>query len=329
MKKGRSCANLALREQLYLEARAMAEYGLANGLRVSVATIKALEAYEAEARAESAVAALPVDELMRAHRTLSRLVEPAKPSTILLLDCEKKQPSPLRFLGPVSLIRQMMVAGIICLVMFITLALSHYVKEDGGDILTSGGLPLLFNLLFYLSAAGLGASFSALYKANVYITNGTFDPTYHSSYWIRFFLGLISGLLLAVLISKEAFSGSGMSKLLEPGIIHPMLAMLGGFSADLLYTMLSRLVEALESLFKGSTKSLVAQQLQEEKSRLANAQVQQQSKLAIELLQLQQVMDGAGNSDELKLKINAMLNDLLPDSDISSDPTAAKTDNNG
>lgn len=202
-------------------------------------------------------------------------------------------------------------------------------KADGGDILTSGGIPLLLNLLFFLSAAGLGASFSALYKANTYIANGTFDPTYHSSYWIRFFLGLIAGLMLSVLISKDAFKGgAGVVTLFDPGIIHPLLAMLGGFSADLLHTVLNRLVEAVESLFRGSTKSVIAYQLQEEKSRLTNAQVQQQSKLAIELLQLQQTMGDAENSDELKVNINKMLNDLLPDAGFSPDDKAKPPLNN-
>ena len=295
-----------------------------------IQTLELFEIKMAEMPPESKVnSQLPVDDLVRAHSTLVRLVEPAKPSTILLLDCEQKSPSRLKFLGPVSLIRQMMVAAIISLALFIVLALSHYVKADGGDILTSGGIPLLLNLLFFLSAAGLGASFSALYKANTYIANGTFDPTYHSSYWIRFFLGLIAGLMLSVLISKDAFKGgAGVVTLFDPGIIHPLLAMLGGFSADLLHTVLNRLVEAVESLFRGSTKSVIAYQLQEEKSRLTNAQVQQQSKLAIELLQLQQTMGDAENSDELKVNINKMLNDLLPDAGFSPDDKAKPPLNN-
>jgi hypothetical protein len=37
--------------------------------------------------------------------------------------------------------------------------------------------------------AGLGACFAALFLANRYIAEGTFDPKYESSYWIRFILG--------------------------------------------------------------------------------------------------------------------------------------------
>ena len=92
--------------------------------------------------------------------------------------------------------------------------------------------------------------------------------------YLPFFLGLIAGLMLSVLISKDAFKGgAGVVTLFEPGIIHPLLAMLGGFSADLLHTILNRLVEAVESLFRGGSKNVVAYQLQEEKSRLVTAQL--------------------------------------------------------
>lgn len=59
------------------------------------------------------------------------------------------------------------------------------------------------SIKYYLAAAGLGVSFAALYKANTFIANGTFDPTYHASYWIRFFLGLIAGLILAIMVPRH------------------------------------------------------------------------------------------------------------------------------
>ena len=134
-----------------------------------------------------------------------------------------------------------------------------------GTIFSLDGIPLLLNLFLYVSAAGLGASFAGLYKANQYITNGTFDPAYSASYWIRFFLGLISGLMLAVLISKNTMEGI---TLLEDGVIRPLLGIVGGFSADLLYTFLSRMVESLKSLFEGSVKQAVDLKVQEMQARM-------------------------------------------------------------
>ena len=64
----------------------------------------------------------------------------------------------------------------------------------GQEWLVLSGHVLLYNLLFLIAAAGLGASFQALFQANRYVVAGTFDPKYESSYWIRFVLGLIAGL---------------------------------------------------------------------------------------------------------------------------------------
>lgn len=304
----------SIRQQLFFEARAMAEYALANGLKVPVSVIHTIESYETRPQGQVDLQVSEeqnIEPLARTHETLSRLVEPAKPSTILLLDHEQKSTSPFKFLGPVALIRQMMVAAILSLTLFISLGLSDSVNGQE-EILSSSGLPLLLNLLFFIAAAGLGASFAALYKANSFITQGTFDPTYHSSYWIRFLLGMISGLLLAVMISKEAFNSDSLAKLLEPGILHPLLAMLGGFSADLFYTILSRLVGALESLFSTSAKALSEAKLQEEKSRMASQQIQQQGKLAVQLMQLQQQLAVQGDTTQTDAAFKRILADLLP-----------------
>lgn len=209
-----------------------------------------------------------------------------------------------------------MIAAIISLVLFITIGLSPEVNSKGGGVMESDGIPLLLNLLFYLAAAGLGASFAALYKANTFITNGTFDPTYDASYWIRFFLGLIAGLILAVLISDDAFAGDDQIQYLEQGIIRPLLAILGGFSADLAYTVLSRLVETFQSLFRGSTSSLIASQVQEEKTRLADLQSQQQMKLVAELMLLQQKIGSGAELEDMHQAINKLLNDIMPDIDL-------------
>ena len=320
---------LNLREQLYYETRAMAEYALANGLGVQAVTIRTLEAFEYSVVDDEHKVAnsknLVIDDLVRAHSALVKLVEPAKPSTILLLDVGKKSNGLLKFLGPVSLVRQLMVAAIISLILFMSLVLSASVNPDGGNILESDGIPLLLNLLFFLAAAGLGASFSALYKANTFISDGTFDPTYSSSYWVRFFLGLISGLILSVIISKHFFDDPRASTtMLEPGIMRPLLAMLGGFSADLAHTILSRLVETVESLFRGSAKSLINAQVMDKQSRLANIQIQQQSKMAVNLLQLQQQISTSENSTEVKAAINKMLANIVPVGDFQIESPAEK-----
>ena len=314
---------LDLRDQVYQECRAMAEYAFANGLPVPVGTINTIEGYANPPAADTPdTAAAPPDlgGLVAAHQVLANLIKPALPRTILLLDSEQKSGNTWRFLGPVAIIRQMMIASFVSMACFILLALSPDVTVGAGDILKSNGLPLLENLLFYIAAAGLGAGFAALYKANSYITQGTFDPTYHTSYWIRFFLGLIAGLVLSVMISDDALGGgvkaasSTNNGFIDPAFARPMLAMLGGFSADLLYTVLNRLVETVASLFQGSAKTLIEMKAQEAESQLAANKAQTQIDLAAKLVKLQQEVAAGANPGDIQAKIDALLSSVMPGS---------------
>lgn len=311
-----------LRTQLFQEAHAMAEYALTNGSSIPASAISTLENYKVDKEYNGYIDGvrtdLPIEPLIKAHVALTKTIQPAKPRTILLLNHEKKHKSKLSFLGPVSLIRQLMIAGLISLSLFIGLSLFPQVNSQGGNILASNGSALLLNLLFYISAAGLGASFAALYKANGYITNGTFDPTHQSSYWIRFFLGLIAGLILAVLVSDEAFvAANADGKFLEDGIVRPLLAILGGFSADLAYTILNRLVETFESLFRGSEKNRIDNQIMEVKNKLDEEQRQKEMKTVADLVSLQQQIN-TGDPKKSTAAVNEILSNMMPLSSVTS-----------
>lgn len=320
-------ARFILREQLYQECCAMTEYSLANGLSVPVKVVKAIEQVydslpssimENEADKATPVIESDIEPLINAHQILSNIVKPALPQTILLLDIEEKSNSWWNILGPVTIIRQLMVASFVSLFLFIRMALYPEVGQGAGDILDSNGLPLLKNLIFYISAAGLGSSFAALYKANSYITKRTFDPTHQTSYWIRFFLGLISGLVLAVMISPDCDTsqaskvGQNSDLLFDPKLFRVIVAMLGGFSADLLYTILTRFVETVESLFKGSTKNLVEMKQQEAETLLEASQLQSQIDLVTKLVKLQQDIGTSPNNDDIQGKIAQLVDDVMP-----------------
>ena len=71
------------------------------------------------------------------------------------------------------------------------------------DIYESAGFPLAAVLVFLLSAAGLGASFSSLFDAYELVAEGRYDTRYDSLYWARIGLGLISGLMLSELVPQR------------------------------------------------------------------------------------------------------------------------------
>lgn len=242
-------------DQLVASSEAMLTYALASGANVPEGVVEVVfRASEQRrlARAADGEEADPVPDLrrlIRAHAELMRLVAPATPRTIMLVS-EGRQ-SALSMLGPVRLVRQMLVAVLILLTAFILLSSSGDVNANSGDIFTSDGLDLLVNELFFLAAGGLGAAFSALFTAYRYISEGTYDPKYESTYWLRFILGLMSGLLLAALIPIGGDTESH-------AFTKPLLALIGGFSASVLYRILERLVSAVESLVRGDTRELRA-----------------------------------------------------------------------
>ena len=322
-----------LRYQLYIEARAMAEYALTNGLEVPEIAIKTIEDFTDNENNslndyEHIKTDLDIADLLFAHSVLVKIVDPAKPKTILLLDIEQKKMGFMKFLGPVSLIRQMMVMALICLFIFIILAMTKSVRAEGGNVMSHHGPELLLNLLFYLAAAGLGACFAGLYKANFYITSGTFDPTYHASYWIRFFLGLIAGLILAIMVSEDYFALNVNDEVdfLAPGIARPLLAILGGFSADLTYTVLSRLTETFQSLFMGSPENRLKQVKQEKQVELEHQKNQQYMSTASSLVNIQQKIAKGATPEELKDQINALIKDQLPGTEIPTNYKLADRD---
>ncbi|MGR9014059.1 MAG: hypothetical protein ACU83U_10485 [Gammaproteobacteria bacterium] len=294
----------------------MAKYAMAKGKAVPANTIKNIEAFEDHSHTRDGDDAphiqrdMDIDALVDAHDLLARIIDPAIPQTILLLDREQKNEAALQFLGPVALVRQLMLAAVFSLLIFIGLMASPFINGDtlAEDVLYANGADQLARLLFYIGAAGLGASFAALYKANDYISKGTYDPGYQTSYWIRFSLGIIAGLLLAVLISEQSIQSDGV---LSKGVARPLLAILGGFSADLLYAFLIRMVETFKSLFESSTQNILDAKAIEAKANLAGLEVEGRMKLAQSLMQMQQQIGSEDDPEQVKLQINEMLQNLM------------------
>jgi hypothetical protein len=100
-----------------------------------------------------------------------------------------------------------------------------------------------------IGAAGLGSSFSQLYRATEYITNRTFDPKYNQVYLIRFALGIIAGVILGQ-FGRELLSGNNTLT----GIGIATFGLLGGFSAEVVYQILQRFADTLLTAVRGTGK---------------------------------------------------------------------------
>ncbi len=309
-----SDAGLSISEQLFKQAEAMAAYALSSGLRVPGSILETVARAEDALKDASTVGetegaenggrssqADVIRRLAAAHEQLARIVAPATPRTLLLLS-QERETARLAFLGPVRLVRQMMLVAAVLLGGFILTALSPHVNASSGDIFRSSGPKLLVNELFLLSAAGIGAAFTALFRANRYIANGTYDPKYESSYWVRFILGLIAGIVLPVLIPIKG--GDSLSR--------PLLALVGGFSASVVYRILSRLVETIESLFQGDPQKVIATREMAVQLRTSEQRVQDQLRLAAALMKLRGDIDVGSGAEQIKASVTRILDELVP-----------------
>jgi len=245
-------------------------------------------------------------EILNLHKNLSTRVAPARPKTISLLYKEAEEGSWFNFLGPVGLVRRLMSTTVLSLVAFILISLSRYVNDASVSkgVLADHGVELLLNLMFFLSAAALGSCFSNLFEANKYIVRGTYDPKYESSYWIRFVLGLIAGLMMAVLIPASLVTEQ------SPGIgflTVPLLAMLGGFSASLFYRILNRAVTTIDTLLTGNSNNKLEKKTDDRLQKQNQQQVQEKKQIVEELLALKSEIKEGDTNKKLTNTIDKIL----------------------
>lgn len=208
--------------QLQLECEAMARHALQHGLAVPaelIAQLSALIDSTDGADVDATMAAAPrrspetpgarARELAAMHRKLAHAVAPATPQGITLLDTERRRGQRFAWLGPVPLIRVLTVASVLFLLAVVGTGLPAEVSSANMQrgFLASSGSTLLWNTLFLLFCAGLGASFATLFHAHRYVANSTYDPKFDASYGARLILGVIAGLILVEMLPADLFRG--------------------------------------------------------------------------------------------------------------------------
>lgn len=291
------------------ECVAMLKYLSAEGKVIPKIGEKILEASSIPAMADE----LSSREVLLLHKQLSTRILPAKPKTVFLLCEESRKGFWTNLLGPVRLVRSLMVTTLISLGVFVSVVLSSMVSAEhlADGILNNSGIDLLVNIVFILASAALGGCFSALYQINKYINNGTYDPKYESSYWIRLLLGIISGLVLAVIIPVAAdlkFANGNATPLTIP-----LLAMLGGFSATLVFRILNRIVWAVESLFVGKQEDTQERKLLNQKSLFEQEKIYDRSVFAQKLQVLKKDLSANKTNDEIHQRIDDLLESINDD----------------
>ncbi|KWN09430.1 hypothetical protein WM21_26845 [Burkholderia ubonensis] len=312
------CAAGGLAAQLCDECEAMARFALHHGLPVEPDTVAQLATLIANGRSPADPPLAPAQQRVLAtlHRKLAALVAPATPQAVTLLDQHRRNAHPLAWLGPVPLIRLLTFSALGFLFAVIATSLSPHVSSENIDrgFLQSDGTPLLWNTLFLLCCAGLGASFATLFQAHRYVAASTYDPKYDASYGARLILGVIAGLILVEMLPSQLFAQGTMQSFGRPA-----LAMLGGFSATAVHRVLQRLVDTLETLVQGDRSADVDATLAATRARAASERAHWQGELAASLLDLQQSLDKSASADAIRARLAAFTRAML-----AADPSLAQ-----
>ena len=261
-----------------------------------------------------------LNALLICYNHLTEVVKPTSPRTIVQLELAEQKPTWLRILGPLPIIRQFMIAAILSLVAMISISLSPElnVKTIGLSMLQGSGTSQMVRLAFLIACASVGASFYALFKMNGYMAKGIFNISMSHTYWSRFVLGIVAGLLLSELFvafvepvdpdtAKEAAGPLDSLAFL----LKPVLAILGGFSANLVYRILNKLVSTVETLFKGETDDIIAQKEFQAQLAAEERSGKLQTKTANQLLDLKQALVSQEVPQEVLNQLDQTLADIV------------------
>jgi hypothetical protein len=277
-----SCSD-DMREQLMLECSAMARYALASGMVVPPQLMGIFD----KARVESAADVPDMASLTRTHAQFTRLVAPATPRALLLMG--DQHGSRLSWLGREGLVRRLMFAAGMSMLAFLVVNLFDLAGITGKDLNGVSGADAVALEVLYLSSAAMGASFTLLMQVSGYIVKRTYDPKYEPTYWIKFLLGIMAGLILVSMVPVHETSGPGLE------LKHATIALLGGFSTSGVYRIISRLVETIESFFRPSAKDEAAQLEAAARTRASEDASQARISLAGQLVKLQQQAAAGGD----------------------------------
>ena len=192
-----------------------------------------------------------VDDLINAHNLLSKNIAPATPKSIEYSKKLYAQGKEKTLFSKLPLVRNLIFLSLFFLLTFVLSGLSPLVNNDSLDkgILSNHGISLLVNLAFLASVSGLGVLFYLLKSVSASVKNGTLIPEDSIYYVALIILGLISGLIMSEVLSLYTNDPEGIN-LMNKSI----LALIGGFSSDAIFTVLQGVIDKIKSFFTIDTK---------------------------------------------------------------------------
>lgn len=300
-------------QYLLNQTNVMFEFAMENALEVPTALIKNYSVLSS--RATQGLTEEELEDLASNHQQLRRIVAPATPQALLLIESERKKNSFLSFIALVPIVRHILVISVFFLCAFILIGQLDIVNQANvaKGILTSSGIETIAVLMYLISCAGLGACFTSLYGLTKYVSDANYDPRYNSTYWASILLGIIAGLFISELFyaslvdNEDGAEPGGLSTITALG--KPALALLGGFSANMVHGILQRLVDAIGSIFRADQGAIVKAQRSQEAGELKQKQDQLHMNTANQLVALSELMEH--DPEQAKAELKTTIKKLL------------------
>jgi len=194
-----------------------------------------------------------VDDLINAHNSMCKNVAPASPKSIEFTREVRSKGENKSLFNKIPLVRNLIILSIIFLVAYISFAVLPQVSNSSLDkgVLENDGWSLFFNIGFLASISGLGVLFHLLKKVSNSVLKSTLVSEESVNYISQILLGIIAGLLLSEILSDYLIKDAAVDNLLSRSI----LALVGGFSSDVIFSVLEAIINRLKSIFVPSNNS--------------------------------------------------------------------------
>lgn len=188
-----------------------------------------------------------VDDLINAHNLLCKNVAPATPKSIGYSKRLHENGSKKSIFNKLPLLRNLIILSLVFLLAFIATGSSSMVDNISLNkgIMNNNGLPLLLNLSYLGSVAGIGVLFYLLKEVSTSLKRGTLVPEDSISYMSQILLGIMAGLILSEILAPYIIDpNSGVSMFNKS-----VLALIGGFSSDAIFSVLQGMINKIKSIF--------------------------------------------------------------------------------
>lgn len=187
-----------------------------------------------------------VDDLINAHNLLSKNIAPATPKSIEFTKKLRSLENGKSIFNKLPLVRNLIILALSFLALFIITGLSPNVNNHSLNqgIMNNNGFSLLLNLTFLSSISGLGVLFFLLKKVSDSIKNTTLVAEESISYIAQIILGIIAGLIMSEIISFYSTDPKNIDLFSKS-----ILALIGGFSSDAIFSVLQGIIDRIKSIF--------------------------------------------------------------------------------